>query len=242
MRTCVCVIMHMRMQSFSHTHAHSVMNVAVRRVHTKNMWPYLEIDSECLLRRMQVGGKLCWFGDALIFTFNTATFLLELVKWYIGTAALAHWSNGDFGHDGSTSRNWAWWHRGQRCGTTIGRNWNVRQFLLLHQAWFWGYWICRSPGLEGYQLLRSHFQKARPKIAKKFNYFMYFDNLDLFDCALLKSTKPKTAFFNVFEKTQARKNSTVQKTQGFFRPKLNKPVVIVAKWISKLIPFSAFLL
>ena len=50
------------------------------------------------------------------------------------------------------------------------------------------------------------------------------------------------AFFNIFEKTQARKNSTVQKTQGFFRPKLNEPVVIVAKWISKLIPFSAFLL
>ena len=36
-------------------------------------------------------------------------------------------------------------------------------------------------------------------------------------------------FFNIFEKTQARKNSTVQKTQGFFRPKLNEPVVIVAK-------------
>ena len=130
------------------------------------MWPYLEIDSECLLGRMQVGRKLRCFGDAWIFTFNTATFLLELVKWYIGTAALAHWSNGDFGHDGSTSRNWAWGHRGQRCGTTIGRNWNVRQFLLLHQAWLWGYWIRRSPGLEGYQLLRSHFQKARPKIAK----------------------------------------------------------------------------
>ena len=47
-------------------------------------------------------------------------------------------------------------------------------------------------------------------------------------------------FFNIFEKTQARKNSTDQKTQGFFRPKLNELVVIVAKWISKLILFSAF--
>ena len=36
-------------------------------------------------------------------------------------------------------------------------------------------------------------------------------------------------FFNIFENTQARKNSTVQKTQGFFRPELNKPVEIVAK-------------
>ena len=32
------------------------------------------------------------------------------------------------------------------------------------------------------------------------------------------------AFFNIFEKTQARKKSTVQKTPGFFRQKLNKPV------------------
>ena len=47
-------------------------------------------------------------------------------------------------------------------------------------------------------------------------------------------------FLNIFAKIQAGKNSTVQKTQGFFRPKLNEPVVIVAKWISKLIPFSAF--
>ena len=35
------------------------------------------------------------------------------------------------------------------------------------------------------------------------------------------------AFFNIFEKTQARKNSTAQKTQRFFRPKLNEPVAIV---------------
>ena len=35
------------------------------------------------------------------------------------------------------------------------------------------------------------------------------------------------AFFNIFEKTQAQKNSMAQKTQRFFRPKLNKPVAIV---------------
>ena len=35
------------------------------------------------------------------------------------------------------------------------------------------------------------------------------------------------AFFHIFEKTQARKNSTTQKTQQFFRPKLNEPVAIV---------------
>ena len=34
-------------------------------------------------------------------------------------------------------------------------------------------------------------------------------------------------FFNIFEKTQGRKNSTAQKTQRFFRPKLNEPVAIV---------------
>ena len=47
-------------------------------------------------------------------------------------------------------------------------------------------------------------------------------------------------FFNIFEKTQARKNSTLQKTQRFFRPKLNKPVAIVVT--SKLILSSALLL
>ena len=36
-------------------------------------------------------------------------------------------------------------------------------------------------------------------------------------------------FFNIFEKTQAKKKSGVPKTQGFFKPKLNKQVVIVAK-------------
>ena len=35
------------------------------------------------------------------------------------------------------------------------------------------------------------------------------------------------AFFNIFEKTQARKNTTAQKTQRFFRPKLNELVAIV---------------
>ena len=49
-------------------------------------------------------------------------------------------------------------------------------------------------------------------------------------------------FFNIFEKTQAQKNSTAQKTQGFFSPKLNEPVVIVVKWISKLSLFLVFLL
>ena len=34
-------------------------------------------------------------------------------------------------------------------------------------------------------------------------------------------------FFNIFEKTQAQKKSTAQKTQQFFRPKLNEPVAIV---------------
>ena len=34
-------------------------------------------------------------------------------------------------------------------------------------------------------------------------------------------------FFNIFEKTQDQKNSTAQKTQRFFRPKLNEPVAIV---------------
>ena len=49
-------------------------------------------------------------------------------------------------------------------------------------------------------------------------------------------------FFNIFEKTLAQKNSTGQKTQGFFSPKLNVPVVIVVKWISKLSLFLVFLL
>ena len=48
------------------------------------------------------------------------------------------------------------------------------------------------------------------------------------------------AFFNVFEKTQAQKNSTGQKT--IFRPKLNELVAIVVTWISKLIIFSELLL
>ena len=45
-----------------------------------------------------------------------------------------------------------------------------------------------------------------------------------------------------FSKKLARKNSTVQKNSRIKRPKLNEPVVIVAKKISKLIVFSAFLL
>ena len=49
-------------------------------------------------------------------------------------------------------------------------------------------------------------------------------------------------FFNIFEKTQARKNSTAQKTQGFFRLKLNEPVAKVVAGIFKFIQFSAICL
>ena len=51
-------------------------------------------------------------------------------------------------------------------------------------------------------------------------------------------------FFNIFEKTQARKNSTAQKTQRFFRPKLNQLVAIVvlfARNPPKNVIFGAFL-
>ena len=37
----------------------------------------------------------------------------------------------------------------------------------------------------------------------------------------------RQAFFTVFEKTQGPKNLTAQKTQQYFRPKLNQPVAIV---------------
>ena len=40
--------------------------------------------------------------------------------------------------------------------------------------------------------------------------------------------KSCAGFFNILDQNQARKNSTVQKTQGFFRPKLNEPAVILA--------------
>ena len=48
-------------------------------------------------------------------------------------------------------------------------------------------------------------------------------------------------FFNIFEKTQAQRNSTAQKTQGFFRLKLNEPVVKVVKGISKNIKIFSIL-
>ena len=41
---------------------------------------------------------------------------------------------------------------------------------------------------------------------------------------LRTSSLANPGVFNIFEKTQARKNSTAQKTQRFFRP---KPVAIV---------------
>ena len=47
-------------------------------------------------------------------------------------------------------------------------------------------------------------------------------------------------FFNIFEKTQAQKNSTARKTQGFFRQKLSEPVVKVVAGISKFIQYLAF--
>ena len=51
---------------------------------------------------------------------------------------------------------------------------------------------------------------------------------------LLSTQRTQVRLFNIFEKTQGRKNSTAQKTQGFFRPKSNETVVTVVTWISNL--------
>ena len=47
----------------------------------------------------------------------------------------------------------------------------------------------------------------------------------------------QACFFNIFEKTQAQKNSRLQKTQGNFGSKLNEMVVMVVTQTLELIIF-----
>ena len=50
----------------------------------------------------------------------------------------------------------------------------------------------------------------------------------------------QACFFNIFEKTQAQKNSRFQKTQGNLSSKLNKTVVMVVTSILELVIFWNF--
>ena len=45
----------------------------------------------------------------------------------------------------------------------------------------------------------------------------------------------QACFFNIFEKTQAQKNSRFEKTQGNFSPKLSETVVMVVTYILEII-------
>ena len=51
----------------------------------------------------------------------------------------------------------------------------------------------------------------------------------------MQYSKVRLVFFNIFEKTQAQKNSRFEKTQGNFSPKLSETVVMVVTYILEII-------